>query len=174
MRTPHKYDENIIEINGGKYIHFGLVDNLKRYIKNYIEAEIEIGINLKLSINVDGLPISKSTGSQFWPILGDILVDNITTDPFLIGLFHSNKKPDNPNEFLTFFVDEYKNLEKNGLILEEKVYSIKLASIICDAPAKAFIANIKVIQDIMDVQKCICEGDYLERKVIFLSTNCTL
>lgn len=174
MKTPSNCNEKIIEMSGGKYIHFSLVENLHKIIKNHIISETEIHINLKLNINVDGLPIAKSSGSQFWPILGDVVIDNITTDPFLIGLFHSNKKPENPNEFLKFFVDEYKSIEKNGLIIEDKVYSIKLACIICDAPAKAFIANIKNHTGYHGCTKCICEGDYLERRVVFLSTDCTL
>lgn len=46
-----------------------------------------------MNINVDGLPLSKSSGSQFWPIMASIEEIDIYTEPFLIGVYHGMSKP---------------------------------------------------------------------------------
>ncbi|CAG7820584.1 unnamed protein product, partial [Allacma fusca] len=40
---------------------------------------------IKLQFNIDGLPIFKSTGEQFWPIL--CYVVSSLMPPFVIGLY---------------------------------------------------------------------------------------
>nr|CAI5830353.1 unnamed protein product [Callosobruchus analis] len=89
----------------------------------------------------------------------------------MIGLFHGLSKPGSANEFLKLFVEEYKSLHSSGLVLGEKTYLLKLNCIISDAPAKAFILNVKNHTGYFGCCKCICEGDYVERRVVFLSDN---
>lgn len=86
LNTPRSMQ--IKEINFGHYWHYGLkkgivniLNNLEQYQNNKIE----------LMIGIDGLPISKSSGSQLWPILGKILDFNKV---FIIGIYHGcSKKP---------------------------------------------------------------------------------
>lgn len=47
----------------GEYYHEGLVNELVRVLSKY---NIE---NVNLTLNIDGLPLSKSSGQQLWPIL---------------------------------------------------------------------------------------------------------
>jgi len=65
-----------------------------------------------MSINIDGLPLSKSSSQQFWPILGSIIPYN---NVFVIGLYHGNDKPANANDFLKDFVNEMKDMCENGI-----------------------------------------------------------
>jgi len=53
------------EVQAGKYYHFGLENGIIRQClhNDFIPQEI------KLVIGIDGLPISKSTSTRFWPIL---------------------------------------------------------------------------------------------------------
>lgn len=61
--------------------------------------------------NVDGLPISRSSGGQVWPILGSIY--NFT-EVFIIGIYYGQtKKPDDSNLFLEDFIAEAKELVEN-------------------------------------------------------------
>lgn len=102
----------------------------------------DIDTKLKLQLNSDGLPLFKSTNDQFWPILGRI--ENLPDGrPFIIGLFYGESKPSNVNQYLEQFIEEFRELEKNGLDVDEERFSISISSVICDAPAKAFIINIK-------------------------------
>lgn len=67
---------------------------------------------IKINININGLPLAKSSQSQLWPILGQIYNIGINKTPFLIGAYHGYKKPKNAKDFLQEF---------------------------CDAPAKSFV-----------------------------------
>lgn len=60
---------------------------------------------IELQINIDGLPISRSSSGQFWPILAKINTQN--SKPFVIGTYYGHKKPDN-YVFLKEFIDEAK------------------------------------------------------------------
>ena len=63
LRTPREYIFR--DVNSGSYYHFGLESYLKEQMKTHkIDKEIE------LLVNIDGIPIAKSSGSQLWPILG--------------------------------------------------------------------------------------------------------
>lgn len=77
-------------MGNGHYIHFGLWSALRRSIKMYytfIKTD-----EIKLHINIDGLPISKSSSSQFWPIMASIEGIDVYTLPFLIGVYHGMSK----------------------------------------------------------------------------------
>ena len=60
---------------------------------------------LQLQVNVDGLPIYKSTNSQLWPILG-MVVNVCDKVPFVIGLSGGQTKPSSISEYLCAFVDK--------------------------------------------------------------------
>lgn len=70
VRTPRNASVNIQSLSNGHYVHFGLVPALERSIQMY--SKFIITEEIKLNVNIDGLPISKSSGSQFWPIMASI------------------------------------------------------------------------------------------------------
>ena len=69
-RTVVKTPRNIPvkSVGNGTYSHVGLDKCLKQLISKY--PELKGTKVLDLQINVDGIPIAKSAGSQLWPILG--------------------------------------------------------------------------------------------------------
>jgi len=67
LKTPRNASANIKSLGNGHYIHFGIASTLKRSIQIY--SKFIKGNEIKLNINIDGLPLSKSSGSQFWPII---------------------------------------------------------------------------------------------------------
>jgi hypothetical protein len=120
-------------IDSGKYYHFGL----SKGIENNFQHDVN---EIKLVIDIDGLPISKSTSSQFWPILAYIRPNDNLVFPF--GIFHGNKKPSSNNEFLKDFVLEAKHLTSNGIIINNKSYEITVDVFCCDRQAKSFVLNV--------------------------------
>lgn len=66
----------------GHYWHNSLKASLIEYFKNVDE----IPQKLSLNINVDGLPISKSSKSQFWPILCNVH-EISQLPPIIIGIY---------------------------------------------------------------------------------------
>ena len=63
LKTPK--NAQIIPIRGGEYVSLGVQDVLSKYIPNCSK----IGNKVNININIDGLPISKSSAMQVWPIL---------------------------------------------------------------------------------------------------------
>ncbi|XP_076342244.1 uncharacterized protein LOC143242660 [Tachypleus tridentatus] len=73
-------------IAGGLYHHFGI----SKGINQMLYPESIPGVKkLLLQINIDGLPLFKSSKLQFWPILG-MLDHKGLKQPFLIGLFRGS------------------------------------------------------------------------------------
>ncbi|KAF0701785.1 Uncharacterized protein FWK35_00029272, partial [Aphis craccivora] len=56
-------------INPGLYYHFGLKSAILEHFKYISSNNIDV---IKIVIGIDGLPISKSSASQLWPILAII------------------------------------------------------------------------------------------------------
>ncbi|EFN71309.1 hypothetical protein EAG_00317, partial [Camponotus floridanus] len=130
LKTPRRQEIRIVA--PGIYYHFGLLNSLLDILTS-IKDNIDC---VKITVNIDGLPLSKSSSQQFWPILGSILsYDNV----FLIGLYHGNEKPANSNDFLIDFVDEMKDICENGIDVNGRNIPCRLAALICDTPAKAFV-----------------------------------
>ncbi|KAE9531460.1 hypothetical protein AGLY_010666 [Aphis glycines] len=105
---------------------------------------------IRLIISVDGLPLSKSSGSFFWPILGYLRQRYQFVFP--IGIYWGNKKPDNSNKFIKFFVDKIKQLISNGINVKQytdnntliNVYkNITIDAFCFEQPTKSFILHTK-------------------------------
>jgi len=145
-------------IDSGKYYHFGLSNEIKDNFQHDVNE-------IKLVIGIDGLPISKSTSSQFWPILAYIRPhDNLV---FPVGIFYGNKKPSSSNEFLNDFVMEAKNLTSNGIVINNKSYEVTVDVICCDSPAKSFVLNVKGHTGYFSCTRCKVEGEFLENRTCF-------
>lgn len=90
-----------------QYCHFGITNGLISIFQTCNGALIPDEIILL--INIDGLPLVKSSSSQLWPILGSIR-NFYNKNPFLTGAFHdTHKKPLSPGIFLKEFVEEAQN-----------------------------------------------------------------
>lgn len=165
--TPKSTD--IRECAGGHYFHYGLENALRKKL----QCNENISSTIKININIDGLPLAKSSHSQLWPILGQIY-DHPCTEPFLIGSYHGYKKPINACEFLQEFCDEYLFLYNEGFLFKDKKYNVIIRAVICDAPAKSFITGTKGHNAYFGCGKCFCEGDYYNHRMIFLKQNAML
>ncbi|KAB0795900.1 hypothetical protein PPYR_09961 [Photinus pyralis] len=170
MKTPVNTSSIVNSCAGGHYIHFGFEKMLHHSLVHYNYTSPVVSINF----NIDGLPISKSSNSQLWPIQGAICIKDTYTEPFIVGLFYGAKKPSDANEYLKPFCDEAKGLLMNGIYVNNNHISIKINAIICDAPARAFIAGIKSHTGYFGCSKCTTEGTFTDNRVIFPQLNATL
>ena len=151
MRTNKIYD--VSEINGGSYHHFGVSSGIQYLLLRASPDSFSVADTLVLQINIDGLPLFKSSNTQFWPILGR-LVDPFRTEPFIIGLYVGYTKAGDVNTFLQHFVAEIQHLEENLLYFVEtsQFFKVVISAIICDTPAKAvytflYIKRASVVSD---------------------------
>ncbi|XP_055615969.1 uncharacterized protein LOC129762028 [Toxorhynchites rutilus septentrionalis] len=130
---------------------------------------------ISININIDGLPVHKSSKFQLWPILC-----NVHEFPYLqalpIGIFYGKSKPTDVNEFLTPFVDEIIPCLENGIVVNDHTISIKLRCFICDSPARAFVKGVVNFNGKDGCLKCTINGEYsyLSRTVVFPSLHCPL
>lgn len=60
----------------------------------------------------------------------------------LIALYSGNSKPQSLSEYLKDLVCELKSLS-SGFVVNGKTFFLTVCSVICDAPARAFIKDIK-------------------------------
>lgn len=125
-----------------------------------------------MSLNIDGLPLSKSSKEQLWPIQCTIYScgpDSLASKPFVITAFVGPSKPENANDFLKPLVCELKEVLEEGIQLCGKQVNVQLKNIICDAPARALVLKTKEHSIYNVCPKCTAEGGFY-KKVYFSAT----
>jgi hypothetical protein len=158
-------------ISGGEYCHIGLADGI---LTTLSQNTCNPGASIAIQVNVDGLPIFRSTGIQLWPILGRIQnTDELfalpvkDSYPFVIGVYQGRSKPTDVAEFLHDFVEDLKSLESSPIVYSKNcVHPFKIAAIICDMPARTLIKCVKGHGAYGRCDRCTQRGVY-DGKVTF-------
>jgi len=70
-------------------------------------------------------------------------------------------------EYLKNFIDDMKTIFVNSIKVSGQLHHIKLAAFICDAPARSFLKEVKGHAGYNACERCIQEGDWDGKKVIF-------
>lgn len=149
---------------GGQYYHFGVLNSIAEVLHQNVDILRNIH-TLELQVSIDGLPLYKSSATQFWPILGTL--QNIKQEePVTIGLFCGTSKPTSLAEYLQEFISEVNELAK-GFEFEGVMLTLLLSSMVCDAPARAFLKNVKGHTGYHGCEKCTQDGLYLENRMTF-------
>ncbi|CAM1154331.1 Uncharacterised protein r2_g4277 [Pycnogonum litorale] len=155
-------------IAGGDFYYFGLLNSIKLY-SLHLTSVFPSGCTLQLQINVDGLPIFKSSTLQIWPILG-MLTNNEGLKPFVIAVFGGKNKPNCLDSFFQHFIEEYTSL-RTGFELAGVHFKLDITAFICDAPARAYIKCIKGHGSYYGCGKCNQCGMYFKNRVVFQETE---
>lgn len=151
---------NIREVKPGIYYHFGIKKGIKRYSSILTTNE-----EIKIAIGIDGLPISKSSSGQLWPILGYIIPYRKYVFP--IGMYYGNEKPQDSNDFLSDFITEILDLSIHGIDINNEIKKVKIKLMCCDAPAKSFVLRVKGHSGFFSCTRCVQEGEYMNSRVCF-------
>lgn len=159
-RTPRK--TIVQKMSSGTYFHFGLLETITNFLSK--NCSRIMGNVLNIDVGIDGLPLFKSSRSQFWPILGNI---SGFSDIFVIGNYHGDSKPVDSEIFLKQFIEDGFDKIKNGIIYNGKKYLIKFRAFICDAPARSFVLQIKGHTGYSACTKCTTKGSYILNRVTF-------
>lgn len=155
LQTPKQRD--VVSMPPGNYIHIGL----NKAITFYLKCSEFTPSELTIDINIDGVPISKSSNSSFWLILAKLFSENTPQKIFVVGVYHGNKKPANFNNFLEPFISEAKTLPQfkyNNIHIP-----INLRCIICDAPARNSCLGNKSYNGYFGCGRCVQEGEFKTR-----------
>ena len=153
------------------YSYFGLEQALSAIIKkskvihnSNISSETT---KLLLNINVDGLPIAKSKFWQSWPIQVNLRND-LSQKPEVVGIYTGKSKPSRLNEYLSDLINELGKLSTNEFCVGDHKYIVDICRclFVVDAPARAFIKNMKGHSSKHGCDFCNCEGDF-DKSVIY-------
>ncbi|CAN7943221.1 unnamed protein product [Ixodes pacificus] len=167
LKTPRK--ACVEKMGAGKYCHFGLKEGLEDTLKRARSVPDVITIN----VNIDGLPLTKSTRDQFWPVLCHV-TNCGKCDPFPIGVYYGKSKAVCAEEFLRPAVSDIIEALSDGLIFKGRHLRIELSALICDAPAKSYVLGIKGHNGYFSCTKCQTEGDFLNGRMCFPQLDATL
>lgn len=153
------------QLEKGELCYIGLLLSLKQFISRCTLSQLQDN-KINVSFNIDGLPLFKSNNTQLWPILG--LVKNCPKEtPFVIAIYCGRPSP--LDIFLEDFVNELFQLLHEGFLFENRLYTVKVHSFICNAPARAYIKCTKSHDGYSACDKCIEIGDYVQGRVIYKS-----
>ena len=157
------------DVSPGRYHHFGLSEALNQAVKYVFPQDAR---SVQLQVNIDGLPLTKSSHSSFWPILGKC-VSPIVSRVFVIGLYFGNTKPASVQDFLSPFIKECVDAQNNGLFIGGVKCDFEVHSVVCDAPARQYVKCIKPHTGYFSCERCTITGVYIEKKgVRFSETFC--
>ena len=164
----------IHKLAGGEYIHFGVESSLKKQLA--INPELQLYPKLHLQINIDGLPLFKSSSSQLWPILATIeeARDTQPVQPFVIGAYYGEHKPNDVGAYLNKFIEDMKSLEQAPYDNNGKDIEIAIRNIVCDAQARVFVKKVKSCAGYSGCDKCTQSGVHTGTKMIFPEVDASL
>lgn len=154
--------------SGVEYVYLGLKEKLSSVLDRYPTEVISRVEGVELSCNVDGLPLFKSSGNTAWPILFALHLTPCIVFPSAITI---GKSKPNDLDFLRDTIEDLHSLLNDGLLYKERRLAISLRCIVADAPALAFIKNVKQYSGYFGCERCSQRGIWSGRKVIFSETQ---
>jgi len=160
--------KNIEKFEIGEFCYYGVKENLMKFLEGLKPESLSKMQNLCLNFNIDGVPLYHSSTICFWPIL--LTVHDIEMMPLVVAIYCGPKKPD-IDLYLKEFVSEMNSLKY--ITVYGKKYDIHVRSFIADAPAKAFLKQIKQHGAFFACDKCHTKGLY-NRKAHSVSYDITI
>lgn len=89
LRTPN--NTHAKKLGSGLFYYFGINETLNNLCDKQ-NVIIKPNEEILLAVNIDSLPLSKSTSSSFWPILCTVKsVDKIKNKVFMVVLYYGDK-----------------------------------------------------------------------------------
>lgn len=79
---------------------------------------------IEICVNFDGVPLTKSSGSQFYPVLCSLY--SKPSEVPVIVIYHRYHKPNDINDLLYDFIGKVCDYGNNGCIFNERNYQFKV------------------------------------------------
>lgn len=167
LKTENKFlieklfPENVADKS--EFLYIGLEYHLKRILnpKNHTDR------TLLLPFNVDGLPLFKTRGIEFWPTLGRVHFGSNLYEPFVISAFCGVGKPALLKRYFSKFIEEFNEFLKNGIVTDKVLFSVKVMCFVCDRPARSFVKNIVNHNGFYSCESCVQKGISVEKRMVF-------
>ncbi|XP_058826044.1 uncharacterized protein LOC131685986 isoform X1 [Topomyia yanbarensis] len=169
-RAAYLHNYEIKKMGEGKYVHFGLKNMLEIYMHlNNIQPNNSE--SFVMYFGIDGVPITKSSRSEFWPILLKLKGFQLILP---VGVYHGYGKPRDVHQYLEMFVSDLHDVLQNGIPGKTGLSTVSIGTFVMDAQAKAFIMDIKAPTGTYGCPKCKVRGKKIGPRVVFLNLHAPL
>lgn len=145
----------------GTFVHFGLRKGIEEAI-----PEGPVPVEVTLQVNIDGVPLYKSSSTCFWPILCMVVHGNCK-QIFLVSVYCGPGKPPNVDAFVSPFLSEMRDLMENGMLIKGRHVTVKLQAVVCDAVARSYLKSIKSHNGYYGCERCAQKGVHQEGRMLF-------
>jgi hypothetical protein len=146
-------------LSGGDYMYFGVSAGLNVVLADRLD--LHDFNKLELALNIDGVPLFKSSTYSLWPVL--CYITNVKPHRvFVVAVFGGKSKPCDL-EFLEEVVQELNKLLIEGVTINGFVLQCVIKYCVCDAPAKSMVKCTKLYSGYYGCDKCSQRGEYIGR-----------
>lgn len=167
----------LVKLCGGDYIHISLMVALNCALKHIgASADTLKQSELKIQLNIDGIPMCHSNNYTVWPILAK-LMEPVKTAVFVIGVYGGKKKPANFNVYLRMLVDEMKVINEEGGVfcsITNSRLPISILNICCDAAARGSVRCVHAFNFRYGCDRCKVRGHHNDRRMTFMDNDAEL
>lgn len=144
----------------GQLVYFGIKGGLQACVIEALHTENKIF----LQFNVDGMPIFKSSTKQFWPILCRVhCPQSDIYQPFVVACYCGDAKPHDLIDYFHEFIEEINELQRHGIIIDRKMYTVNIKCFICDSPARALLKRVKCHGGFSACERCTVHGERVKK-----------
>ena len=159
-RTLLKTERNVnsVPMGLGNFVYVGIERCIQKLL-SYKEPSSNL---IELMINIDGLPVFKSSSLSLWPIL--IQFDSF--QPIGVAYYCGRSKPPFVS-FLYDFVQELLHLLRDGIIFNKCHYTVKVLGFTADAPARASLKGVIQHTGYHSCERCTATGVSVCRRIVF-------
>jgi len=138
-RTLKKTPRGIqtVKISGMEVFYYNVKEQIESILNRYPAANVRNLSELHLQLNLDGIPLFKSSPKNFWPLL--ITVRNLS--PVVVVPLSISSGPSKPEDlsFLEKSFQEISVLRRDGINFMDKYLKISNISVVVDIPARSFM-----------------------------------
>lgn len=147
----------------GRFFYFGIKTMLNMFL-DIADVNVQLVQNFTIGFGIDGVPVSKSSKSGFWPILA-----RIQGYPSIlpVAIFHGPGKPHSVHDYLKEFAAELEDLLKNGMLRNDVQLRFSLGPLVFDAQAKCFVHDLIAPTGFYACPKCITKGRKVNHRMVF-------
>ncbi|KAJ8687005.1 hypothetical protein QAD02_022799 [Eretmocerus hayati] len=165
--TNHKYNiERLNSVTKGveaEFVYLGITAHLQKTVNPEFHEESV----LPLGFNVDGLSLYRSSSIEFWVTSGKVYTKKDYYKPFPLSVHCGAGKPAHLNHYFDKFITEINDLLANGIVIEQREFTIEIFCFCCDRPARCFIKCTKGHGGYWACEVCMIKGELVNKTVYY-------